>query len=95
VYGSTYLENLFSPVGGVLNNISRTHMHENDLLLQFASAWLHCDLNVVDFRLSDITRKREISVSLHLTSREKEYIREAVTDPNTVAAMKRVQELLR
>lgn len=94
-YIRTYADNLLSPLGGLLNNISKIHLQENDQLIQFASAWLNVPINVFDYKLAEIITGKEISMSLHLTTREKIQIMEGFKHPAIQANVQKLMELLK
>jgi hypothetical protein len=93
-YTRSFFDNLFSPLGGLLNNLSRIHVQENDQMIQLTSAYLDVPVDVVEYRLSDIITKKEISMSLHLTTREKQDIRNALFHSKIQESVKRMKMLL-
>lgn len=93
-YVRSLAENLLSPLGGLLNNITKIHLQENDQLIQFASAWLSVPIDVVDYRLGEVITGKEISMSLHLTTQEKIQIMEAIHHPVIQQSIKRLETLL-
>lgn len=93
-YVRSFFDNLFSPLGGLLNNLSKIHIQENDQMIQLTSAYLDVPVDVIEYRLSDIITKKEISMSLHLTTREKQDIRNALFHHKIQESVRRVKELL-
>lgn len=93
-YIRTFSDNLFSPLGGLLNNLSKIHVQENDQLIQFTSAYLNVPLEVIDYRMGDVITKKEISMSLHLTTRERQEIHDAMKHEKITQAIQRLKELL-
>lgn len=94
-YIRSLLDNLLSPFGTMVNNMSHVHQQENDLLLQYADEWLGGKLKVIELRLSRSIKDQEISMSLHLTKREKEKIRNAINSPGNQVAVEQVKLLLK
>ncbi|MCX7744196.1 MAG: hypothetical protein N2167_06480 [Flavobacteriales bacterium] len=94
-YIRTYADNLLSPLGGLLNNISKIHLQENDQLIQFASAWLNVPIHVFDYKLAEIITGKEISMSLHLTTKEKIQIMEAFQHPSIQDNIRTMETLLK
>lgn len=93
-YVRSFFDNLFSPLGGLLNNLSRIQMQENDNLIQVTSAYMDVPINVVEFKLGDIITKKEISMSLHLTTREKQDIRNALQHYKIGESVQTMKKLL-
>ncbi len=94
LYVRSLAENLFSPLRGVVNNQTKIHMMENDQLIQFSSAWLNVPVDVVNFQLGSVLEDKQISMSLHLTTREKNQIMQGVSHPSIRASVKRLKKLL-
>jgi hypothetical protein len=85
---------LAKPLGNLYDNIFNTQDFDNDQLLQYASGWLKCDLEVVNFHLMQ-TEKERTSLSWHLTQLEKSRIIESFwAIENNRKAAKRLIELL-
>lgn len=94
-YIRTFSDNLFSPLGGLLNNLSKIHVQENDQLIQFTSAYLNVPIDIVEYRMGDVITKKEISMSLHLTTREKQEIHDALKHEKVKASVEQLKELLK
>ncbi|HLG34756.1 MAG TPA: patatin-like phospholipase family protein [Bacteroidia bacterium] len=69
------LENLFSPVGNIYRNLVYLQEYETDEEAEYAKAWFNPPLAVISFELP--STEEEISLSWHLTSKEKNFIRNA------------------
>jgi len=93
-YNPGILSQWFTPLSGMVNNLTSVHQQENDQWLQFAGSWYKGTIEVVDFRLSEVLRD-EISLSWHLTNREKMKIRSALRHPRMVTAIERIEELMK
>ncbi|MBK5284291.1 MAG: patatin-like phospholipase family protein, partial [Bacteroidia bacterium] len=73
------LENLFSPVGNIYRNVIAVQEYETDEEIEYAKAWLNTPLDMLSFELP--STEEDISLSWHLTSKEKNFIRHAVELP--------------
>lgn len=70
----TRVDALIKPIGGVVNSFSHLQGFSATENLHFADAWIHFPVDIVSFELlSD--RNEKVSLSWHLTEREKEFIR--------------------
>lgn len=87
------LDHIFSPVGGVVNNVTSVHLQEQEQMIMKAKAWYKGRLDVVDFRLADVLPGR-ISMSLHLTENEKHTMEEALAHPKVKESLSRLRNLI-
>ena len=87
------LKIISNPVGNIYSNMFNMQDFNHDQLLQYASSWLDAPIDVIDLQLKshDVNN---ISMSWHLTSKEKIRIRESVKLPENQEAIKRLKELL-
>ena len=69
------LENLFSPVGNIYRNLITLQEYETDEEAEYAKAWFNSPLDIISFELP--STEEDISLSWHLTSKEKNFIRNA------------------
>lgn len=92
---SGVIDNFTSPMGGIINNLSNIHIQQSDLEIQYLSSILSQPIDVVDFRLADVIGKKRIAMSLHLTAREKKYIRNAMNHPRIESAILKLENLLK
>lgn len=77
---TSLLQDLFSPLGGLVGNVSKIHLQENDQLIQMIDEILDVPVDVVEYRLGDIKGAKNISMSFHLTPHEKKMLKEAFND---------------
>lgn len=77
---SSLISDLLSPLGGLVSNVSKIHLQENDQLLQMLDEILDVPVDEVEYRLGDIKNAQQISMSFHLTPREKKKIKDAFSD---------------
>lgn len=77
---TSLLSDLLSPLGGLVGNLTKIHLQENDQLIQMIDEILDVPVDVIEYRLGDIKDSKDISMSFHLTPREKKKIKEAFED---------------
>lgn len=87
------LETLASPVGNVYTNIFKTQDYTLDELLSYSSEWANMPVDVINLELSDAKTDR-VSLNLHLTSLEKERIRNAIKLPENQRSLDQLHKLL-
>lgn len=86
----TITELLTSPVGNVYENMFRIQDYNNDQLIQYAEYWYPGKIDLIELDLNpDYQKEEQISMSLHLTNKEKKKIEAAVKlSQNKEAAIK-------
>ena len=77
---TSLISDFFSPLGGLVGNVTKIHLQENDQLIQMIDEILNVPVEVIDYRLGDIKDARNISMSFHLTPTEKKKIIDAFED---------------
>lgn len=87
------LNMLLNPLGHIYSNLFSMQDYNNDDLVVYAQQWLNTDLEVIDLELMHSTTEN-ISMSWHLTSREKQQVMRSAYHPSNQKAMKRIVELL-
>ncbi|MFM7023944.1 MAG: patatin-like phospholipase family protein [Flavobacteriales bacterium] len=91
----TFMQSLFSPVGSIYGNMFRTQDMNHDQLLQYCSEWFDGEIDVVNFELPQGHGKhKELSLSWHLTDKEKEQIINAMKLPKNQDSMDRLRRLM-
>ncbi|MFN4122406.1 MAG: patatin-like phospholipase family protein [Flavobacteriales bacterium] len=91
----TITELLTSPLGNVYENMFRIQDYVNDQLVQYAEYWYRGKIELVEFDLNpDFRLEENISMNLHLTSKEKLKIREAIKFKENRDAVERLRRLL-
>ena len=88
----TLLENLFSPVGNIYRNLITLQEYETDEEAEYAKAWFNAPLDIISFELP--STEEDISLSWHLTSKEKNFIRNATELPANRNNLLILKELL-
>ncbi len=84
---------LMNPLGHIYDNLFFMQDYTNDDLTVHAQEWLNADLEVVDLELLRSSEDM-ISLSWHLTGREKHLIKRSAYHPKNRKAMDRIVELL-
>jgi hypothetical protein len=102
-------QKIISPIGSLYNNWSDYQDFNNDNLIEYASSWLQCPLDVVEFEYIPPTSKFEpnsnkqagkntkserAALSWHLTLHEKESLYNTILEPNNQRSIQRLQFLL-
>ena len=92
----TIMEMIGSPLGNIYNNLFNMMDFQQDGMVQSASLWLDCPVDVVDFELRSIEQdtKDEISMSLHLTKKEKQKVKQSIYLLENQNAITRLKQLL-
>ncbi|MCX6183442.1 MAG: hypothetical protein NT150_16150 [Bacteroidetes bacterium] len=91
----TFLQSLLSPVGSIYGNMFRTQDMNHDQLLQYCSEWFEGDIDMINFELPQGHGKhKELSLSWHLTDKEKEQIIKAMYLPKNQDAIEKLKKLM-
>lgn len=89
----TIVQSLSLPLSSFYNNLFTVQNYNQDRLLDYASSWLNCPLDVLDFELERST-KEQIPLSWHLTQREKLQIKTSLYRSENMVNAKRFVTLL-
>ncbi len=92
ISGHDLFQNFIQPVGSIYGNIAKTQDYNHEELIQYASAWFDGPIDIVDFELPN--EKEKVSLSWHLTTREKKFIYNAIYLRENQAAMFKLKKLL-
>jgi len=90
----TLLQRLLTPFTSFYSNTVKIHDYTNDQLLKAVPDWYKGEFEAITFYMNQ-EEKKPISMSWHLTSLDKEYIRNAFNEKNNQAALERLKTLLR
>lgn len=87
------LSRMMAPLGSVYGNFTRMQDYNNDQMGRYLSAWFENDIDVVTFQLKtdDVSN---VSLSWHLTEREKAAIDRVIEGEQFKASVERLRELL-
>ncbi len=87
------VQSLMNPLGSIYGNFTKVQDYTHDQMLQYTSLYFDQPIDVVNFELY-YDNKEPISLSWHLTSREKKQIIQSVEHPANVESSIRLRELL-
>lgn len=90
---NTFWQKLTSPLKNATGNFLLMQDYQNDQLLINASAWFKGQLDFVMFEMPQLDEK--ISLSLHLTNREKNFILDCVLNPYNRQSLMKLDTLLK
>jgi hypothetical protein len=91
--GRTLIENLTTPIESVYGNFAKVQLYNNDSYFEYASAWYDGPFHFITFELSN--EKQKVSLSWHLTRKEKEYIYKAIEINKNQEALHELKLLLK
>ncbi|MFQ5334466.1 MAG: hypothetical protein ACE5DN_00160 [Flavobacteriales bacterium] len=91
--GRNFFQNMISPLGSFYSNWPNIQNFSQDELLQYAGHWFNGRLEVIRFELPH-KENQNISLSWHLTKKEKEAILSAIHLPENSSALFRLNSLL-
>lgn len=89
---NTFWQKLTSPLKNATGNFILMQDYQNDQMLINASAWYNGKLDFVMFEMPQLDEK--ISLSLHLTNREKNFILDCIMNPHNRQSLKFLESLL-
>jgi hypothetical protein len=73
---ATRLDAIVKPIGGMFSSFASLQLFTRAEMLKYAEDWMNFPMDIVQFDL--LTRRNEISLSWHLTEREKVQIYQAI-----------------
>lgn len=85
-------ENFFSPVGSMFDNLFPIQDYSLDEMLNYLGNDFTQPIDVIDFELNNL--ENEISLSWHLTTKEKEKVLNSINSKKNQEALKRLKHLL-
>ncbi len=88
----TRLSQVFKPFGGIVQSFHNLQIYNKSLLMELAADDLNFDLDLVRFSL--FTKEDNLSLSWHLTEKEKAYINNATQFNRNKQALAKVKQLL-
>lgn len=89
---NTFWQKLSSPLKNATGNFILMQDYQNDQLLINASAWFNGPLDFVMFEMPQLEEK--ISLSLHLTNREKNFVLDCVMNPYNRQSLIQLEKLI-
>ncbi len=91
---STWLSRFFTPLNSLLVNWQDLQEFSNDRHLFYMSQLLKDKMHFVTLKYQPANETEQVSLSWHLTSKEKLLIRRALSNKNNVRQMEKLQNLL-
>ena len=88
----TFLENIITPLGNIYGNLLTIQDYNQDEAYEYAKSWFHAPFDFVIFELP--TKEQGISLSWHLTTREKRLVENSVNLKDNLTAMEKLLSLL-
>jgi hypothetical protein len=89
---SSFSENFLSPVGSLYDNLFPIQDYNLEQMLHYIGNDFTKPIDVIDFELNN--SENEISLSWHLTTKEKEKVINSINSPKNQEALKRLKLLL-
>lgn len=87
------LNRIAAPLGSVYGNFTRMQDFNNDQMIRYLSAWFENEIDIVTFQLAP-EQTSSVSLSWHLTSREKETINRGLTSHNYQLALQQLEKAI-
>lgn len=91
---STWLSRFFTPLNSLLVNWQYLQEFSNDRHLFYMSQLLKDKMHFITLKYQPANENEQVSLSWHLTAKEKSLIRKALNNPNNVKQMQTLQKLL-
>jgi len=89
---STFLESVATPLGNIYKNLLTVQDFNQDETFEYAKSWLKVPFDHVLFELP--TKEQDISLSFHLTTKERYLVKQSAGLPKNHEAFERLTELL-
>lgn len=84
---------LSTPIGSLYGNLFNMQDFTQQQLVQYASLWFESKIDFVDFEMRN-DKKNRVSLSWHLTNKEKKNILESINLPENQESIRRLKKLL-
>jgi hypothetical protein len=91
--GRTLLNRVLAPLGSVYGNVTKTQDYNGDQMIRYLSAWFDNSIDIVSFQLKHKS-DTQVSLSWHLTSKEKETILNSLDEDMYQESLARLKKLL-
>ena len=88
------INEMLSPFGSLYGNWFSVQDYNNNELLSYLKAWYDGEVNIINYELNK-SKENYISLSWHLTSKEKEQILNSISLTNNKLAERQLQQLLK
>jgi len=90
----TAIDKILNPIGSFYKNWAQFQDYFHDQLIDYAGSWSKVDIDVIRFEYTPVLGNREVSLSWHLTKREKEDVINAIGSDFNEKSLKRFEEIL-
>jgi len=90
----TLAQALSRPMGSFYGNLFQVQDFNQNQQIQYADSWCKSSIEIIDFQLRNELKDR-ISLSWHLTNKEKQKVLESLYLPENQESVKRISELLK
>ncbi len=90
----TFFQSLGRPMGSFYGNLFQVQDFNQNQQIQYADLWCKSQIDIIDLQLRNEKDDR-ISLSWHLTNKEKRKVLQSLYLPENQAALKRIVELLK
>ncbi len=81
-------------MGSFYGNLFQVQDFNQNQQIQYADSWCKSSIEIIDFQLRNELKDR-ISLSWHLTNKEKQKVLESLYLPENQESVKRISELLK
>ncbi len=88
----TFFENFITPLGNIYGNLLTIQDYNQEESFQYAQSWFKGPLNYITIELP--TKEQEISLSWHLTTKEKKSIYNSIYLPQNIEALNKLKEII-
>jgi hypothetical protein len=88
----SFMENFITPLGNIYGNLLTIQDYNQDEAYEYAKSWFKAPFDFVSFELP--TKEQDISLSWHLTTREKRSVYNSINLPVNKVATQRLLDLL-
>jgi len=88
----TFLENFITPLGNIYGNLLTIQDYNQDEAYEYAKSWFTAPFDFVKFELP--TKEQDISLSWHLTTREKRSVYNSINLPENKKSVEQLLKLL-
>ncbi len=87
-------DKIFNPIGNFYTNWTEFQDYYHDNIITYAASWSNKPIDVVRFEYVPQNMTQEVSLSWHLTTREKLNIRNAINTENNQQSLLRVKNII-
>lgn len=88
----SFMENFITPLGNIYGNLLTIQDYNQDEAYEYAKSWFHAPFDFVIFELP--TKEQDISLSWHLTTREKRSVYNSINLPENKQSVTQLLDLM-